>query len=157
MVNFFDTGCWCVIFLFVFLLFFPQTEKYDIIHNFQVTDVYARLAIGPSILVPLDGVKCPCFFLFFARIWYRMYNFQVTYVYSCLSCPWGRDPWGTRNIFCVCRVHGDVTHGGPGIYSCDLSVFRPAALYALEALRWNWVVKNLFMNLFLLLLWIENG
>ncbi len=30
-----------------------------------------------------------------------------------LSCPWGRDPWGTRRV-------------------CELSVFLPTALYALR-------------------------
>ena len=29
-----------------------------------------------------------------------------------------------------CRAHGDVTHGGPGILFCELSVFLPTDLYA---------------------------
>jgi hypothetical protein len=38
---------------------------------------------------------------------------SFTHSVKFLSCPWGRDPWGTRRV-------------------CELSVFLPTALYALR-------------------------
>ena len=50
---------------------------------------------------------------------------SFTHSSKILSCPWGRDPWGTRRV-------------------CELSVFLATALYALRLS----VGAGLFTNLF---------